>query len=415
MRITGRSAQMSGRPLFSVSSASECKKHFSIRSVYVWASPLQVLRTAAFVAVIAGSLDCALPKIRETPARLSHQQPLLIVQDGRYGFIDHSGRIVIPPRFLWASGFWRGLATVYVCGRLVSIDKSGNLWPLRIAAPGELVPESHGKTWGFLDDTGRFRIPPRFEQVLPYREGLAAVEVDGLWGFIDTRGRQVIAPRFSHAFYFRQGVATAYLGSTSVLIDRSGRILASGYSFVEGIVSHGRVPAYKNGKSGYLDLLGNVAIPFIYDSVTTFSNGLAAVRQGNKWGYVDGAGDLVIPFLFDEAGSFGSGLAPIKAVARTAYIEKSGRVAFDLPADQLGEFLTGDEEYGMSVADSDVASFYTSDDRFGIVNTTGKVIWGPATGAPFHAPLFGWTWADLRESCRFIPEWMRIAVARIPR
>src|SRR5215470_2716889 len=65
-------------------------------------------------------------------------EPLVIVQNGKYGFIDHDGKIVIQPQFLWARDFWRGLGTVYVCGRYLSIDSAGTLLPLRIAIDGKL-------------------------------------------------------------------------------------------------------------------------------------------------------------------------------------------------------------------------------------------------------------------------------------
>jgi WG containing repeat len=39
------------------------------------------------------------------------------MQDGKYGYIDHAGKVVIRPQFIWAEDFWGGLGTVYVCGQ----------------------------------------------------------------------------------------------------------------------------------------------------------------------------------------------------------------------------------------------------------------------------------------------------------
>jgi hypothetical protein len=38
-------------------------------------------------------------------------KPLLIVKDGKYGYIDHDGNMLIPPQYLWADDFMEGLGT----------------------------------------------------------------------------------------------------------------------------------------------------------------------------------------------------------------------------------------------------------------------------------------------------------------
>jgi hypothetical protein len=342
------------------------------------------------------------------------EQLLVVVQAGKYGYIDHTGRVVIPPQFLWAEDFWRGLGTVYVCGRYASIDASGSITALRIAAPRQLAAQSEGQKVGFVDEHGRFRISPSFDDALMFQEGLAAVRIGDRWGFIDTSGKQVIPPRFSAAYYFREGVATAKLGDSYVLIDRSGRVLASGYEFTKGIVSQGRVPVAKGNKNGYLDLQGRVVIPLIYDSVDSFSGGLAAVMKSGKWGYIDSDGRMVIPFRFDEAGPFGSGLAPVRIGGRTGFINKSGGIAFELAFRHAPGFLAGDEKSDLFIADADVSRFFTTDEKFGYVNTSGKVIWGPTDGTPDHPPLWGWSDKEKVESCEGIPPSVRSAVARLP-
>jgi hypothetical protein len=338
----------------------------------------------------------------------------VVVQSGKYGFIDYTGRVTIEPQFVWADDFWRGLGSVYVCGHYASIDSSGTIRPLRVAVPGQLQPQREGQKIGFVTEDGRFRINPSFDDAKPFSEGLAAVQIGEKWGFVDASGKQAIRPQFTAAYSFREGVATAEANSSSVLIDRSGNVLASGFSFLEGIVSHGRIPARKDDKSGYLDLRGRVAIPFVYDSVRSFSSGLAAVEKAGKWGYVDTGGRLIIPFEFDDAGLFGSGLAPVKIGTRTAFIDTSGRIAFDVAAEHAAGFIARDENSGWLIGgDSQLSRFWTADHKFGYVNTSGDVIWGPADGSPDHPPLFGWSDDLNAESCRGIPESMKAAIARL--
>jgi hypothetical protein len=203
------------------------------------------------------------------------------------------------------------------------------------------------------------------------------------------------------------------LDDSWLLIDRSGRVLASDFEFADS-VSDGRVPVTKGDKSGYLDLRGQVVIPLVYDSVRSFSGGLAAVKKSGKWGYIDPEGRMVIPFRFDEAGPFGSGLAPVRIGDRTAFIDTAGHIAFDLAFQYAPGFLTGDEEYNVLVADDDVSRFFTADRKFGYVNTSGEVIWGPTDDLPDHPPLFGWSNEQKAESCEGLSESVKAAVARLP-
>jgi hypothetical protein len=343
----------------------------------------------------------------------NEDEPLVIVQGGKYGYIDHAGRVIIQPQFIWAEDFWRGLGTVYVCGRYVSIDSSGVLLPLRVTIEGHLEPRHEGEKVGFVDASGQFKISPDFDDALPFSEGLAAVQVGGKWGFVDATGQLVIRPQFKTAFYFREGVGTAQLDSDYVLIDRSGKVLASGLQFVD-LVFDGRVPAARGGKNGYLDLRGNVAIPFIYEAGSRFSSGLAAVKKDGKWGYADTDGRLTIRFEFDEAGEFASGLAPVRIGGRTGFINTSGKFKFNLPFHYAPGFFTGENDSNLFIAETDVSRFWTDDNKFGYVNTSGKVIWGPTDGSPGHPPLLGWSEEDNKRSCEGIPESIRTKIAQFP-
>ena len=343
-------------------------------------------------------------------------EPLVIVQNGKYGYIDHAGRIIIQPRYIWAEDFSHGLGTVYACGHYVSIDGSGNLRPLRIALPGELEIQKEGDKVGFVDEHGQFKIKPAFDDALPFSEGLAAVKIGEKWGFVDTEGNLVIDAKFENAYYFTQGVAIAELQTIgNVLIDESGKVLASDIESTQPI-SEGRVPVERNDKHGYLDLQGRVIIPIVYDGGLGFSEGLAVVEKDDKWGYIDRDGKLVIPFVYDNAGQFENGLAAAKAGKRTGFINRSGEFAFDLPfMNASGFFPTDAETSGRAKVETAVSRFWTDDQLFGYVDTSGRVIWGPTKGSPDHTPLFGWTEELKAESCEGIPQSVRSMIADVPR
>ncbi|HEY6252687.1 MAG TPA: WG repeat-containing protein [Candidatus Angelobacter sp.] len=331
----------------------------------------------------------------------SQKDFLVVVKDGKYGYIDDQGNVVIQPQFIWADDFWNGLGQVFVCGRYVSIDASGTFYPLQLPTESHLVVRQKGDKFGFVDGSEKFIIEPAFDDALPFSEGFAAVKRGDKWGFIDTHGRIVIEPQFKAAFYFREGLGTVQSDSGDVLIDTSGKVISQAYSYLQ-LIAEGRVPVARtrDWKWGYLDLSGKVVIPLIFDEAGNFSEGLARVEKDKRWGYVDLEGKIVIPPQFDEAGEFGSGLAPVKLGEKTGFIDKSGKFAFLLDFDQAAGFLKGDEKSNLFIAPATVSRFWTKDGKFGYVNTSGRVIWGPVEGSPSHQPLLGWSEEDTAKSCQ---------------
>ncbi len=53
--------------------------------------------------------------------------------------------------------------------------------------------------WGFVNSSGEVVISPQFEDARSFANGLAAVQKDGKWGFINLDGNMVIEPQFDNA------------------------------------------------------------------------------------------------------------------------------------------------------------------------------------------------------------------------
>lgn len=110
--------------------------------------------------LVAGTLSGPARPASEAEADRSIPVPTRI--DGKYGYVDVEGKVVIAPRFDGADTFSEGLALVLERGR-----------------------------FGYIDPGGKFAIPAVFRHALPFRNGFAAVRNGRDWAFLDRRGNPI--------------------------------------------------------------------------------------------------------------------------------------------------------------------------------------------------------------------------------
>lgn len=85
-------------------------------------------------------------------------------KNGKYGFVDENGNVVIDYIFDFANSFSEGFAAV-----------------------------RQDYSWGFIDAQGNTVIPFTYDGAWDFVDGLAPVYKDGLWGFID-KNEKIIIP-----------------------------------------------------------------------------------------------------------------------------------------------------------------------------------------------------------------------------
>ena len=273
-----------------------------------------------------------------------------IIENGKYGYIDQTGKVVIKPQFDTAKRFFEGLARVRV-----------------------------GDKWGFIDPAGRIVIQPQFEldrndhdndPSLDFHEGMAAVSRDkgSKWGYIDQTGKTIIAPKYAMVSRFSEGIAQVYTEYPvtirqefphrspepvihSAYIDKTGKNLnfpLVGESFSEGlaVVSQGKD---ENRKQGYIDKTGRVRIEPQFAIARPFREELACVRPTNtsEWGYIDKTGKMIIqPRSFNEQrgpGDFYEGLASMTSLTthNSGFIDKTGNFSIRPKFLVVGRFSDG--------------------------------------------------------------------------
>lgn len=191
---------------------------------------------------------------------------------------------------------------------------------------------------GYVDTLGKVVVPLVYDDAVRFHNGRAAVAKGGAedrkWALIDRSGREITPFAWDHVGNVNDGVAVAWTregaARSYALVDTLGRVtpleyavcgdFSNGYAAagvgvltVEKVVQPGmsRVPDKLTftGKYGYITPDGKPAIPAQFDEAGKFGDdGLAPVgMQGKyyvKWGFADRAGKIAIPCNYYSVNAF---------------------------------------------------------------------------------------------------------------
>ncbi len=278
---------------------------------------------------------------------------LAVVQDsnGKCGYIDKTGNLVIPCK--WEAAGYRhdDLFCVTKTGKrgIFELGKSAGDFHEGLA----IVQDSNGKC-GYIDKTGNLVIPCKWEVVGDFHEGLAIVQdSNGKCGCIDKTGKLVIPcewniPRmhFVEVQTFHEGLAVVKDSNGKCgCIDKTGNLVipcqwkgSFGYcGFYEGLA----VVQDSNGRCGYIDKTGNLVIPCSWKVAERFSEGLAVVQNYVGYGFIEKTGNLVIPYSWKRAYEFSEGLARVWNGEGFGYIDKTGKMVVQCMLTNARDFSEG--------------------------------------------------------------------------
>ena len=195
---------------------------------------------------------------------------------------------------------------------------------------------------GFIDKSGNVVIPLKYDDAGWFSEGLVWVKLGGKCGFIDKNGNVVIPFKYSEAYEFYEGLTHVYLNHKCGFIDKRGNVVAPFKYSMAWSFSEGRAKVDLDGKYGFIDKNGNEVVPCKYDRVLSFSEGRAAVELDDKWGFIDKNDNMVIPLKYDYASSFSEGLAWVRLKSnKYGFIDKSGKEVIQCKYDDAEDFSGG--------------------------------------------------------------------------
>lgn len=179
-----------------------------------------------------------------------------------------------------------------------------------------LIPfQSQGK-WGFADSSGKLIIEARYDAIEPFNEGLAVVKLGDFYGMVNMQGEEVIRPEHARITPCASGVFTIETPEGVIIMNQDAKVISQGqYDEIFAYTSsEGRIPVRKDGKIGFLDTEGNPITEVVYDKIFRFSSGHAPVLRLNEegpegWGVINRKGELVVEHSFRKLYPFKGGLS----------------------------------------------------------------------------------------------------------
>jgi hypothetical protein len=252
----------------------------------------------------------------------------LVCDDCEWGYIDTSGKMIVPPGYAFARDFVNGVGIVQSGDKWGMLGPQGEtLIPCRYDAVEFLENTSNQivriykreEKYGLIDSLGQVALQLAFDEVGSFREGLLAVKQDGLWGFVDRFGNEVVTCNYRALENFSEGKAAVKMGRKWGFVDPEGRLRID-FQFIRvGNFSNGLAWFFDGARYGYIDEKGQVAIPPQFDRAFDFEGPVARVVRDAKFGLIDRQGRLLLKPKYSIIHPFGgNGLA--KAGSGNDYI-----------------------------------------------------------------------------------------------
>ena len=215
---------------------------------------------------------------------LTHRPPVPAFDEryDRWGYQAADGAWPIGPQFADVQPFRDGVAWV----RPVGIE-----------------------TWGLIGEDGRLLIDPRhgYLGVGSFSDGLAWVSRDGLagWFAVDKSNRIIIQSAFDDVRPFRRGIAIVRQRGKWGAVESTGRLavqfafdaFATGLAdgrYVEGFTDEGLAIVEVGGRKGVIDRTGRVLVPLAYPTIVIHPVAFLFTDPSHRWGAIGRNGQPLV-------------------------------------------------------------------------------------------------------------------------
>ncbi|MGZ5243383.1 MAG: WG repeat-containing protein [Bacteroidia bacterium] len=281
--------------------------------------------------------------------------------NGKWGYINTGGKMVIKNRFDKAYTFYNGYALVNEKAKWIVINTKGKtIWRFN-EGNLEIDEFSEGIATGKTID-GHFYIIPfkgilkqfslqEYTELQPFNNGLARVKKGGKFGFIDTSGHLKLPCIYDAAANFKDTITSVEVGGFYHIINKKGENIEplphiyDVVSFNRGIAVLPTPFQYTVYRSGGTQMKSDLQYGdnLVTTHVYPFSEDIAlfwsqSIMDGFRFGYVLPDGKLLNPYRYEWARDFSNGLAAVKLNGQYGYINRTGEMVIDAIYDNALNF-----------------------------------------------------------------------------
>lgn len=213
-------------------------------------------------------------------------------------------------------------------------DRTGTrsaIYPAQVSYLGE-------QKWGYIDDSGKFALQPKFTQAMRFQPNSLAVAGEGdKVGLIDRTGKFFVKPVYTAIDDFYDGLAVAQDDKGFVVLDSKGEVISQTFPYIS---------SYRSNRAAY----------YIQSQDGTL-----------LYGYLDETGKTIIEPVYEYAGEFEGDRAVVKLPGKGyALIDKNGKT--------LKNF---EYSYVMNISDGMMAFIPEQNGKYGYLNVKGDVAIAP--------------------------------------
>ena len=279
-----------------------------------------------------------------------------IISNGKYGYMNTQGKLIIPAIYNEAGPFQDGLAVVSKEELFGIIDKKNQLVvDFKYDEVSEFVTNRaivrQGEKYGVINQSGKWIFPLEFDDISLGANHLYTVVKEGKSNIYNLNfeaalfGAEIIETNFSKLMSIKHP-EFELIGE----LDRKSN----------------RAVVKVTGQLNYIDSLGKVMLttPLEWFSdalnVAKFNNGFAVFRKKDKFGLIDVNGKVIQKPIYESSGPF-TGFWPVKDKGNWALLDMKGKVVLPF-------------EYDFIRLMPDLGYLIEKEEKFGLLNSVGKMI-----------------------------------------
>lgn len=280
---------------------------------------------------------------------LSNRSPQFIFEnDNAFFLTDAYGEMVLNEISKKEFNEKPAYSKVFIKDEIVLLKQGNSLCKILINKDGLYLYKKDGK-WGFKNIKGKVIIPAKFDRAFNFSEGLAAVKINYKWFFIDKAGK-ISDKSFDDANSFNGNFAVVKKDGKRFLIDKDYKIVkdlkydynplsfqnsSNDYIIIEKLTK----PSILIDKTGKVIVDESRSYSKIHPVQSGLFRFMKNIHGENLFGFINQEGKEIIPPQYEIATNFYEEIASVKTKEGWTVINKNGKTVFPLKNYQFLQIL----------------------------------------------------------------------------